>query len=141
MIYVPAIWRKVQRSDRFSSILGAEERSPLGPGVIQSHIPIPGSSDQYGLWTTVRGKHHLVVPHRYSQVQLVRTYLNRERTKNSCRTERVGGLTFLAVKRGVAVLFPSHSFRGFSLPPVATWRDTEGLAAMQLARGPTLTSH
>ena len=81
MICVPAIWREVQRSDRLSPILGTEERSPLGPRVIQSHIPISSSSDQYGLWTTVRGEDHLVIPYWDPQVQLVRTYLNGERTK------------------------------------------------------------
>lgn len=107
-------------------------------------MPIPSSSDQYGLWTTVRGKDHLVIPHRDSQVQLIRTYLitERERELNFVFLLReLVDFTFLAVKRGVVVWLPSHSFRGFSLPPVATWRDTEGLAAMQLTCGPTPTSH
>ena len=48
------------------------------------------------------------------------------------------GLTFLAWNKGPASsLFPSHSFRLFSFPPVATCTGSSALAAMQDTWPPT----
>ena len=75
MAYIPAIQCHIQCSYWFSSILDTEDRPSLSPGIVQSHLAIPSSRHQYGLWTATRNIPHSVDPYWYPEIQHVWSHL------------------------------------------------------------------